>query len=120
VFRNAETMKSKFLARLSAWLFAHSFAAACSLSAQTSYTLIDIGALTSGNSIVKKINLTGDAAGQSGKRYGVQTRAFVRTGSKLVNLGTLPGGDYSSVFDINHRNAVVGDSNTSTGIHVFL
>jgi hypothetical protein len=36
-------MKSKFLARLSAWSSAIAFAAASSLSAPTSYTLIDIG-----------------------------------------------------------------------------
>lgn len=113
-------MKSKFLARLGAWSFAMVFATAPALVAQSSYTLLDIGALPGGSTIVKKINLTGDAVGQSGKLYGVQTRAFVRTGGKLVNLGTLPGGDYSSAFDINHRTAVVGDSNTSTRIHAFL
>ena len=113
-------MKSKFLARLSAWSSVMVFASAPALLAQSSYTLLDIGSLPGGSTIVKKINLNGDAVGQSGKLYGVQTRAFVRTGGKLVNLGTLPGGDYSSAFDINHRTAVVGDSNTSTGIHAFL
>jgi probable HAF family extracellular repeat protein len=120
VFRKEESMKSKFLARLGAWLYVIAFAAASSLSAQTSYSLSDIGALAGGSSIVKKINLTGDAIGESGKLYGVHTRAFVRTGGKLVDLGTLSGGDYSSAYDVNHRTAVVGDSNTSTGIHAFL
>ena len=113
-------MKIKFLARLGAWSIVMVFATAPALLAQSSYTLLDVGALPGGSTIVQKINLTGDAVGQSGKLYGVQTRAFVRTGGKLVNLGTLPGGDYSSAFDINHRTAVAGDSNTSTGIHAFL
>src|ERR1700745_1284195 len=113
-------MKSKFLARLGAWSIVMVFATAPALAAQSSYRLLDIGALPGGSTIVKKINLTGEAVGQSGKLYNVQTRAFVRTGGKLVDLGTLLGGAYMSGLDINHRTAVVGDSNTTPGIHAFL
>jgi len=66
-----------------------------------SYTLIDIGALPGGNTVAAKINLAGRVVGQSGKMYGVRTHAFTLTSGKLVELGTLPGGDYSSAFDVN-------------------
>ena len=112
-------MKSTPLARFTAWSFATVLASAPMVRAQSSYTLIDIGALTGGNTVVKKINLNGDVCGNSGKMYGVHTRAFVRRASSLIDLGTLPGGDYSSASDINHNTTVVGDSNTSTGIRAF-
>ena len=112
-------MKGTLLARFTAWSFATVLASAPMARAQSSYTLIDIGALTGGNTIVKKINLNGEVVGNSGKIYGVHTRAFIRRASSLINLGTLPGGDYSSASDINHSTTVVGDSNTSTGIRAF-
>jgi len=112
-------MKSKVLIRIGASLFVLLLASVSELCAQ-SYTVIDIGALSGGSIIVKKINQSGDLVGQSGHRYGPNTHAFVRKGGKLLNLGTLPGGDYSGAFDINKRGAVVGDSNTATVIRAFL
>jgi len=112
-------MNSKVLARIGAWLLVLLFATVSELCAQ-SYVVIDIGTLSGGSAIAKKINLNGDLVGQSGSLYGPNTRAFVRKGGKLLELGTLPGGDYSSAFDINKRGAVVGDSNTATVIRAFL
>lgn len=85
-----------------------------------SYTVTDIGALPgSTNTIATRINLAGQAVGQSGKMYGVQTHAVVLIGGKLVDIGTL-GGEYSSVSDINTSGTVVGESNTDSNIHAFL
>jgi len=95
------------------------FALASMLRAQ-SYTLIDIGALSGGNTVAAKINLAGQAVGQSGKMYGVSTHAFTLVSGKLVDLGTLPGGEYSSAFDVNTTGTIVGESNTATNIHAFI
>jgi probable HAF family extracellular repeat protein len=84
------------------------------------YKVVDIGALTGGNSVPTKINLSGQSVGHSGKMYGVQTHAFSFANGNLVDLGTLPGGDFSTAFDVNTRGAVVGDSNTATNMHAFL
>lgn len=85
-----------------------------------SYTVTDLGSLPGGNAVPTKINLAGQAIGQSGKMYGVRTHAFVLTAGKLADIGTLPGGEYSSASDVNTRGAVVGEANTDTNIHAFL
>jgi probable HAF family extracellular repeat protein len=112
-------MRINIQSRLGAWSFILLFALASTLRAQ-SYTLIDIGALPGGNTVVTKINLAGQAVGQSGKMYGVQTHAFAFTPGNLLDLGTLSGGEYSSASDVNTRGAVVGESNTATNIHAFI
>src|ERR1700745_2880583 len=108
-----DTMRTNITARRRAWTFILLFALTATLKAQ-SYTVLDIGALPGGNTIATKINLAGQAVGQSGKMYGVQTHAFALTSGNLVDLGTLPGGEYSCAFDINSKGSVVGESNTST------
>jgi probable HAF family extracellular repeat protein len=112
-------MRSKVSSHLGLWLLAPLLVTASALSAQ-SYVVTDIGALAGGTAIGAKINLNGQAVGQSGKMYGVQTHAFFLNGGTLVDLGTLPGGDYSSAFDINTRGAVVGDSNRAVNIRGFI
>jgi probable HAF family extracellular repeat protein len=91
-----------------------------SITFAQNYTVIDIGALAGGNSVPAKINLSGQSVGQSGKMYGVQTYAFSFSNGKLLNLGALPGGDFSTAFDVNTRGAVVGASNTATNMRAFL
>ena len=85
-----------------------------------SYSVVDIGALPGGNIVPTRINQAGQVIGQSGKMYGVRTHAFVFTGGQLSDIGTLPGGEYSSASDVNTKGTVVGESNTATNIHAFI
>lgn len=112
-------MKSKILTHIVASLAALLFATASALEAQ-SYTVVDLTALLGGSTVAKKVNLNGQAVGHSGALYGEHTQAFTWTSGKISDLGTLPGGDYSSAFDVNTRGAVVGDSNTATNIRAFI
>lgn len=112
-------MNRKSQARFGMWLLVLLSATASALWAQ-SYSVVDIGSLPGGNSIARRINLAGQIVGESGNMYGVRTRAYVRTAGTLLNLGTLPGGDYSAAFDINHTGEVAGESNTGTVIRAFL
>lgn len=95
------------------------FALTLTLGAQ-SYTIVDIGALSGGNTFAARINTAGQAVGKSGKMYGVQNHAFVLASGKVTDIGTLPGGEYSAAADVNTKGSVVGESNTSNNIHAFL
>jgi probable HAF family extracellular repeat protein len=112
-------MKRTILSLIVRWLLVPIVLNASVVFAQ-SYTVVDIGALTGGNSVPTKINLNGQSVGHSGKMYGVQTHAFSFNSGKIQDLGTLPGGDFSTAFDVNTRGAVVGDSNTATNMRAFL
>lgn len=111
-------MKRNVLARVVAYSPALLFVTATALCAQT-YTVVDLTALQGGSTVGKKINFNAQAVGQSGALYGEHTHAFISTAGSLLDLGTLPGGDYSSAFNINTRGAVVGDSNTDRNIRGF-
>ena len=112
-------MRINIPARFGTWPLILLFTLASTLWAQ-SYTLIDIGALPGGNTIATKINLAGQAVGQSGKMYGVQTHAFVLTSWQAIRYWNPARGEYSSAFDVNTRGAVVGESNTASNVHAFI
>ena len=99
-----------------------SFLASClapSVAAQT-YTAIDLGTLHAGSARIHGINESGQAVGASGHPHGAETHAFFwQKQGGIRDLGTLPGGDYSSAFAINDSGVVVGTSNTSTSTHAF-
>jgi probable HAF family extracellular repeat protein len=92
---------------------------ACGAGAQ-SYTAIDLGTLHAGSARVHGVNQSGQAVGASGHPHGAETHAFFwQKQGGIRDLGTLPGGDYSSAFAINDSGVVVGTSNTSTSSHAF-
>lgn len=99
-----------------------SFLAYClttSAAAQT-YTVTDLGTLRAGSARIHGINESGQTVGASGHPHGADTHAFFwQKQGGIRDLGTLPGGDYSSAFAINDSGIVVGTSNTSTSTHAF-
>lgn len=93
---------------------------AASVEAQ-SYSLTDLGTLKLGSARVHDINSPGQVVGASGAPHGSGTRAFFwsrKTG--MIDLSTLPRGDYSVASAINDSGQVVGTSNSQNGIHAFL
>lgn len=85
-----------------------------------SYTAIDLGTLRAGSARVHGVNESAQAVGASGHPHGAETHAFFwEQHGGMRDLGTLPGGDYSSAFAINDSGVVVGASNTSTSMHAF-
>ena len=91
----------------------------CVAAAQT-YTAIDLGTLHAGSARIHGVNESGQAVGASGYPHGAETHAFFwQKQGGIRDLGTLPGGDYSSAFAINDSGVVVGTSNTSTSSHAF-
>lgn len=89
------------------------------LRAQT-YTVTDLGTLRAGSARIHGVNESGQAVGGSGHPHGAETHAFFwQKQGGMRDLGTLPGGDYSSAFALNDSGIVVGTSNTSTSTHAF-
>jgi probable HAF family extracellular repeat protein len=88
-------------------------------AAQT-YIATDLGTLRAGSARIHDVNESGQAVGASGHPHGAETHAFFwQKQGGIRDLGTLPGGDYSSAFALNASGVVVGTSNTATSTHAF-
>src|SRR5438552_18935920 len=80
---------------------------AASAEAQ-SYSITDLGTLKLGSARVHDINSLGQAVGASGAPHGSGTRAlFWSRETGMVDLTSLPGGDYSVASGINASGQVV-------------
>ena len=78
------------------------------------------GHAPAGSARVHSVNQAGQVVGSSGHPHGAETHAFFwQQQGGIRDLGTLPGGDYSSAFAINDSGVVVGSSNISTSSHAF-
>jgi len=97
-----------------------SFAVLCcaftaAAAAQTSYTVTDLGTLSSSNSAkVAEINKSGQIVGTSANH------AFLWSNGVMTDLGTL-GGGVSMAHAINDQGVVVGEASTASGeMHAFV
>jgi probable HAF family extracellular repeat protein len=94
-------------------------------------TITDLGSLGGRNgcdvgSIARRINNSGQIAGESYIDNNATARAFLYSGSRMTNLGTL-GGDHSTAYGLNNNGQVVGESwipripgNPYSDTHAFL
>src|SRR6478672_12955343 len=115
-------MKSGQISKLLMIAAIVSFLAFClaPCAAAQSYTAIDLGTLHAGSARVHGVNESGQVVGASGHPHGAETHAFFwQKQGGIRDLGTLPGGDYSSAFAINDSGVVVGSSNIATSSHAF-
>ena len=89
-------------------------------TAHSGGTMIDLGTLGGPGSQARSINDSGQIVGLSFTASG-QIHAFLYSGEKMTDLGTLPGGTYSYAYGINNNGQIVGYSRTPSGQdHAFL
>src|SRR5437763_8902236 len=79
------------------------------------YTVVDLGTLEEGNSIVVRgLNNNGEATGASVSGRG--HRGFVVARGRIDRAGVRAGGDHSVVRGINDAGDIVGSANTLTAV----
>jgi probable HAF family extracellular repeat protein len=97
---------SRFFFRFVATTAALAFCLFSAASAQTTYTITDLGGLRGGDSSGTRINASGQIAGSSGGD------AFLYSGGTMTDLGVLGTGIFSLGLGINNSGQVVGVSAT--------
>lgn len=109
-------LASAMVVSLGAALFSVPVAKAATPSPEgRAYRVVDLGALSEGGrSEAYAVNEYGHAAGQS------DGHATLWRDGRIIDLGVLPGGEYSVATDLNDRDEVVGYSMASGGTHAFL
>jgi len=89
-------------------------AASSLCAAQTSYTITDLGALSSnGYSVARALNATAEVTGAAGSNNSNTSEVFFYSGSTMTNLGTL-GGPSGIGNGINSSGQVAGYSQNSS------
>jgi probable HAF family extracellular repeat protein len=83
---------------------------------QVKYSLVDLGTLGGSGSQAYALNLSGQVAGISDMPGNATQHAFLYSGGKMIDLGTLSGRTLSCAYGINDLGQVVGSSyNYSSG-----
>jgi probable HAF family extracellular repeat protein len=115
IFRREELAMTAPL-RLS--IFSLLFAAASSLcSAQTSYTITDLGTLSSkGFSVARAVNATAEVTGSTGATNSNSSDVFLYSNGTMTSIGTL-GGASGIGNGINATGQIAGYSQNSTGMY---
>ena len=90
--------------------------------AQNHYVVTDLGTLSGGSTIARKINVWGYAAATSEERDGGTAHAALwKDATKnLIALSALEDSDYSEATGINNHGAIAGLSNTKSNMHAVL
>jgi probable HAF family extracellular repeat protein len=90
--------------------------------AQNHYVVTDLGTLSAGSTIARKINAWGHAAATSEERDGGGAHAALwkNSAKSLVLLSALDDSDHSEATGINNRGEIAGLSNTKTNMHAVL